>query len=152
MRLALEHARNEYVLPVDHNNRLYPDAATSHCSLLAGTIPLRIAYTIKEQTVPDGSIGLPSFKPDWDPLLFLNACYIAHQGVMNRKLAWQLGLYTDPQAEGTPDGDSFCRFIGAGHEPVHIPEIVYSSMHAQSTALLQVSMPSRMLRAIRSMF
>jgi hypothetical protein len=139
MRLALEHARNEYVLPVDHDDRLYPDALRVIAACLQARDFPAIAYTDEDKLLPDGSIGLPSFKPDWDPLLFLNACYIAHQGVMNRKLAWQLGLYTDPQAEGTPDGDSFCRFIGAGHEPVHIPEIVYSwRMHAQSTALLGV--------------
>lgn len=136
MRLALEHACNEYVLPVDHDDRLYPDALRVIAACLQARDWPAIAYTDEDKLLPDGTPGLPSFKPDWDPLLFLNACYIAHQGVMNRKLAWQLGVYTDPQAEGTPDGDSFCRFLGAGYEPLHIPEIVYSwRMHAQSTAL-----------------
>lgn len=136
MRLALENAKNEYVLPVDHDDRLYPDALRVIAACLQSRDWPILAYTDEDKLLPDGAIGLPAFKPDWDPLLFLNACYIAHQGVMNRKLAWQLGVYTDPEAEGTPDGDAFCRFVAAGHEPLHIPEIVYSwRMHAQSTAL-----------------
>ncbi len=136
MRLALENAKNEYVLPVDHDDRLYPDALRVIAACLQARDWPALAYTDEDKLLPDGAIGLPAFKPDWDPLLFLNACYIAHQGVMNRKLAWQLGVYTDPEAEGTPDGDAFCRFVAAGHEPLHIPEIVYSwRMHAQSTAL-----------------
>ncbi|HMP15960.1 MAG TPA: glycosyltransferase [Gemmatales bacterium] len=139
MRLALEHAHHEYVLPVDHDDRLYPDALRVIAASLEACNWPALAYTDEDKILPDGSAGLPYFKPDWDPLLFLNACYIAHQSVLHRKLAWQLGVYTDPDAEGTPDGDAFCRFLAAGYVPVHIPEIVYSwRMHGQSTSLLGV--------------
>lgn len=136
MRLALEHARGRYVCPVDHDDQLYPDALrVLAASLSAHDWPV-LAYTDEDKLFPDGTPGLPSFKPDWDPLLFLNAFYIAHLGVMDRATALELGVYTDPLAEGTPDGDAFCRFVAAGHAPLHIPEIVYSwRMHLQSTAL-----------------
>lgn len=140
MRLALEHARNRYVCPVDHDDQLYPDALrVVAVSLQAYEWPV-LAYTDEDKLLPDGMPALPSFKPDWDPLLFLNAFYIAHWGVMDRATALELDIYSDPQAEGTPDGDAFCRFIAAGHTPLHIPEIVYSwRMHAQSTALRGVA-------------
>ena len=139
MRLALEHATSRYVCPVDHDDRLYPDALRVVAASLQAYDWPRLAYTDEDKLMPDGQPGLPSFKPDWDPLLFLNACYIAHLGVMDRQRALELELYTDPDAEGTPDGDAFCRFLAAGHEPLHIPEIVYSwRMHEQSTAMLGV--------------
>lgn len=136
MRLALENSCGRYVCPVDHDDRLYPDALRVVAACLHHKQWPMLAYTDEDKILPDGTTGLPQFKPDWDPLLFLNACYIAHLGVMDRKLALELGAYTDPDAEGTPDGDTFCRFVAAGHTPLHIPEIVYSwRMHEQSTAL-----------------
>ncbi|MFT3879148.1 MAG: glycosyltransferase [Gemmatales bacterium] len=136
MRLALEHASGRYVCPVDHDDQLYPDALRVLAASLSAHDWPKLAYTDEDKLFPDGTPGLPSFKPDWDPLLFLNAFYIAHLGVMDRTRALELGIYTDPLAEGTPDGDAFCRFVAAGHVPLHIPEIVYSwRMHMQSTAL-----------------
>ncbi|MDD1444361.1 glycosyltransferase, partial [Dolichospermum sp. ST_sed3] len=136
MRLALEHATGRYVCPVDHDDQLYPDALRVLAASLAAYDWPVLAYTDEDKLLPDGTPGIPSFKPDWDPLLFLNAFYIAHLGVMDRQTALQLDVYSDPLAEGTPDGDAFCRFIAAGHVPLHIPEIVYSwRMHLQSTAL-----------------
>lgn len=136
MRLALEHAHNRYVCPVDHDDLLYPDALRVVAASLSAHEWPALAYTDEDKLFPDGTPGLPSFKPDWDPLLFLNAFYIAHLGVMDRMTALHLGVYTDQEAEGTPDGDAFCRFVAAGHVPLHIPEIVYSwRMHMQSTAL-----------------
>ncbi|HQR08144.1 MAG TPA: glycosyltransferase [Gemmatales bacterium] len=136
MRLALEHAHNRYVCPVDHDDQLYPDALRVLAASLSAHNWPALAYTDEDKLFPDGTPGQPSFKPDWDPLLFLNAFYIAHLGVMDRATALDLGVYTDPLAEGTPDGDAFCRYVAAGHVPLHIPEIVYSwRMHMQSTAL-----------------
>lgn len=136
MRLALEHATGRYVCPVDHDDQLYPDALRVLAASLSAHDWPALAYTDEDKLFPDGTPGLPSFKPDWDPLLFLNAFYIAHLGVMDRATALELRVYTDPEAEGTPDGDAFCRFVAAGYVPLHIPEIVYSwRMHMQSTAL-----------------
>ncbi len=139
MRLALEHAGGQYVCPVDHDDRLYPDALRVVAASLQAWDWPTLAYTDEDKLMPDGNSGLPFYKPDWDPILFMNCCYVAHLGVMNREIAFEVGAYSDPLVEGTPDGDAFCRFIGAGHTPVHIPEIVYSwRMHPQSTALLGI--------------
>lgn len=139
MRLALEHATGEYVCPVDHDDRLYPDALRVVAAGLAARDWPKVAYTDEDKLLPDGQPGLPFYKPAWDPLLFLNCCYVAHLGVLHRQTALELGVYADLRAEGTPDGDAFCRFVAAGHTPAHIPEIVYSwRMHPHSTALLGI--------------
>jgi hypothetical protein len=50
-------------------------------------------------------------------------------------VALELGCYSDPGVEGSPDWDSFMRFYRAGYAPHHVPEVVYSwRMHPQSTA------------------
>jgi hypothetical protein len=136
MRLALEHARGRYVCPVDHDDRLYPDALRVVAAALQAAGWPKLAYTDEDKLLPDGNHHYPFLKPSWDPLLFLNCCYVAHLGVMDRVTALELGVYSDAGAEGTPDGDAFCRYVAAGHVPLHIPEVVYSwRMHPASTAL-----------------
>jgi hypothetical protein len=75
------------------------------------------------------------FKPTWDPVMFMNNCYIAHLCAIDRERALELGAYTDPDACGCHDWETFIRFKLADHQPVHVPEIVYSwRMHPGSCA------------------
>lgn len=135
LRLALRAARGQYVLPVDHDDELTPDALRVVAAALSALGLPKLAYTDEDKLLPDGTPALPYFKPDWDPLLFLNCCYTAHLGVMDRLAALAAGVYADEQALGSPDWDAFARLIAAGHVPRHIPEVVYSwRMHADSTA------------------
>ena len=68
-------------------------------------------------------------------MLFLNSAYTAHVGVLDRRLALELDVYGDSATNSCPDWDAFLRFYLAGHEPVHVPEILYSwRMHAGSTS------------------
>ena len=78
---------------------------------------------------------MPYLKPGFDPVLFANSCYVAHLGVVDRERALELEAYTDGEAEGSHDWDTFTRFVLAGHTPVHIPEVLYSwRVHEASTA------------------
>jgi hypothetical protein len=114
-RKALEHATGKYVLPVDHDDRLYPDALRIVASSLQTHGDNAISYSDEDKLAH----GKPAH-----PL-----------SVIDRKLALELGAYTDLEAEGCPDWDLYCRFVRAGHVPRHIPEILYSwRMHERSTA------------------
>lgn len=134
LRLCLEHATGRYVVPVDADDLLYSDAlrVIASCALIAGSPPL--LYTDEDKVI-GSQVYQPYLKPDWDPVLLLNSAYIAHLGVMDRKIALELGVYSDAGTEGSPDWDAFLRFFRAGHRAVHIPEVVYSwRVHGQSTA------------------
>ncbi len=134
MRLALSKATGRYVLPFDSDDLLYPDAVAILTNQLRANDYPPAMYS-DEDKLEENRRCWPSLKPDWDPVLFLNSCYVAHLGCFNRKLAMELGVYTDPRCEGCHDWDSFLRFHLAGHVPVHMPEVVYSwRMHAGSTA------------------
>jgi hypothetical protein len=101
--------------------------------LRAAGYPL-LAYTDEDRV--DGTAHLaPYCKPDWDPVLFVHSCYISHICAIDREMALALGCYTDREAEGSSDWDSFMRFFLAGHTPYHVPEVLYSwRMHPESTA------------------
>ncbi len=134
MRHCLERASGKYVLPLDSDDRLYPDCL----SVLAEYLPKHgypsLAYS-DEDLLRGNSAMLPYHKPDWDPVLFLDSCYIAHLCAIDREKALALGVYTDPGAEGCHDWDTFMRFIRAGYIPAHVPEILYSwRMHEGSCA------------------
>lgn len=141
MRHCLERAAGRYVLPMDSDDYLYPDAlrVVAHHLRAAGFPPL--LYTDEDLLLEDRPHS-PFHKPDWDPVLFLNSCYIAHLCAIDRRLAMGLGCYADPQSSGCHDWDTFTRFLVAGHVPVHAPEIVYSwRMHPDSCSMNPDSKP-----------
>jgi glycosyl transferase family 2 len=134
LRQCLERAKGRYVLPVDADDLLYPDALQVVSSVIVENHYPSLLYT-DEDKINGSQHYQPYFKPDWDPVLLLNSAYIAHLGVIEREKALKLGAYSDPEAEGSPDWDLFVRFLSAGERAVHIPEVVYSwRVHGASTA------------------
>ena len=134
MRYCLERARNRYVLPLDSDDVLTPDCVRIFAWHIERHGTPALLYS-DEDKLDDTVFRDPYFKPDWDPVLFVHSCYIAHLCAIDRVLALQYGAYSDPLTEGCHDWDTFMRFSRAGHVPVHVPEIVYSwRMHPQSTS------------------
>jgi glycosyltransferase involved in cell wall biosynthesis len=134
LRFCLERASNRYVLPVDADDQLYPDALKIVAAYIEKSGYPPILYT-DEDKISNTGVSQPYFKPDWDPVLLGNLAYIAHLGVIDREEALRLGAYSEGATEGSPDWDLFLRFAAAGHSAVHIPEVVYNwRMHATSTA------------------
>jgi len=135
MRYCLERATGRYVLPLDSDDYLYPDCLRIMAWHIEqhGYPPLLYS---DEDKIQEGEFKDEYLKPDWDPVLFLNSCYIAHFDAIDREKALKLGAYSDPGAEGCHDWDTFIRFMLAGHTPIHVPEVVYSwRMHPASAAL-----------------
>lgn len=134
LRRCLEEANGRYVLPVDSDDLLYPDALRVAASAVVEAGYPALLYTDEDKVI-DTRRYQPYLKPDWDPVLLLNSAYIAHLGVIDRAKALALEAYSDEATEGSPDWDLFVRFLMAGYAAVHIPEIVYSwRVHASSTA------------------
>ncbi len=134
LRLCLEAASGRYILPVDSDDWLYPDCLQIvTCWIQQNGFP-PILYTDEDKLIGAHAVQ-PYLKPDFDPVLLLNSAYIAHLGVIDRKLALAHGAYADKNTEGSPDWDLFTRFFVAGMPAIHIPEVVYSwRMHPESTA------------------
>ncbi|WP_170296042.1 glycosyltransferase [Azospirillum brasilense] len=134
MRHCLERARNRYIVPLDSDDLLTPDCVRVVTTALARAGYPALAYT-DEDKVLGWSFRDPYYKPDWDPVLFSNSCYIAHLCCIDRERALSLDVYGDARTEGSHDWDSFTRFHRAGHTPFHIPELLYTwRMHESSTA------------------
>jgi len=130
---CLQHSSGRYVLPLDSDDLLTPDAlqVLSHAIDAHGEPPLLFS---DEDKVKDDERPFEAYlKPAWDPVLFWNSCFIAHLCAIRRDLALELGVYGDDGAKGCHDWDTFFRFLHAGHAPVHVPEVLYSwRIHPQS--------------------
>jgi glycosyltransferase involved in cell wall biosynthesis len=134
MRRCLEAASGDYVVHLDHDDLLAPDAVRTVTAALEthGWPPL--FYSDEDKLVVDAFVE-PYFKPDWDPVLLANSCYVAHLCGVRRDVALALGAYDDPLTEASPDWDLFVRALLAGHQPLHVPEVLYSwRVHVGSTA------------------
>lgn len=141
MRFCLEQARNRYVLPLDSDDLLTLDCARIFAYFIQNSGYPAILYS-DEDKVSGKIFEEPYFKPGWDPVLFLNSCYIAHLCAIDRELALAYGAYTDSKAECSHDWDTFTLFLGKGKTPVHVPEVVYSwRKHELSTASNMDSKP-----------
>jgi len=133
MRYCLERAIGRYIIPLDSDDYIFRDTvriATWHIRK-SGYPPLLYS----DETLLSGvMLRLPYMKPDWDPVLFVNSCYIAHLGIIDRELALKYDAYTDRGADGSHDWDTFTRFFIRGHTPIHIPEVLYAwRIHDEST-------------------
>jgi hypothetical protein len=134
LRACLLRASGRYVVPLDHDDWLYPDALRIVARCLADQDFPALLYTDEDKLYGDTHC-LPFAKPDWDPVLFVNAAYIAHLHALDRRHALALDLWNDRAFEGCHDWDSFARFWQAGHRPAHAREIVYGwRIHPGSTA------------------
>ncbi|MGD0463541.1 MAG: glycosyltransferase [Tepidisphaeraceae bacterium] len=122
MRRCLEEARGQYVIPLDADDLLTPDALTVLAS--RSQPPSPFVYS-DEDSLVNGQPQSPYCRPDWDPLLNLCSSYIFHLVAFDRRIALELGIYCDPAANWCHDWDTVFRFIAAGHMPVHIPEVLY---------------------------
>ena len=134
MRYLLEHAQGRYILPIDSDDLVEPDCVNIITKYIHINDYPALLYT-DEDKVEDDIFKDPYFKTDWDPVLFLHSCYVAHLCIIDREKALALDLYSDKSAEGCHDWDSFIRFMNAGYTPCHIPEVLYSwRIHGGSTS------------------
>jgi glycosyltransferase involved in cell wall biosynthesis len=133
-RVALEHSRGRYIVPVDHDDYVYPDAARILTNYIqAHNYPV-LLYSDEDKLVGN-RFEEAYLKPDWDPVLFTHSCYIAHLCAIDRETACSVGAYTDPEVAGCPDWDTFIRFMVAGYTPSHVPDVLYGwRKHPGSTA------------------
>jgi len=134
-QLGFQNSKGDYVLPVDHDDLITYDALQVISNVIANNNYPPILYSDEDKTNPESKFSAPFFKPDWDPLMFFNNCYIAHLCAIDRKIGIELDIYSDINAEGCHDWDTLYRFIRKEIAPMHIPEILYSwRIHPQSTA------------------
>lgn len=123
---ALGLAQGDWVVLMDHDDLLPPDALYELAAEIIAHPDARILYTDEDKIDGQGHRYSPYFKPDFDPDLLLGQNLLNHLTAYRRDLVLTVGGFREG-FEGSQDHDLALRATAAcGPQAVrHIPRILY---------------------------
>jgi GT2 family glycosyltransferase len=121
---ALSLAVGEYVVLLDHDDELTPDALAEIVRLLNAHPEADVIYSDEDKLDESGARCDPYFKPDWSPELLLSYMYACHVLVVRRRLVEEIGGFREG-FEGAQDYDLLLRLIEKTDRIYHMPRILY---------------------------
>ncbi len=121
---AAELATGDFLLFLDQDDELEPDALGEIALALAAAPDADVLYTDDDKIDVDGRRYAPQFKPDWSPELLLSYMYFSHAFVVRRSLFAGLGGFR-AGFEGSQDYDFALRASERARGVVHVPLVLY---------------------------
>jgi glycosyltransferase involved in cell wall biosynthesis len=121
---ALRVATGDYVVSLDQDDELYPDALFSFADMLQKN-DIDYFYSDRDMISPQGKRYMHLFKPDWSPEYLLSFNYVTHLEVYNKHLVLDLGGFRK-EYEGSQDYDLALRVTEKTNKIQHHPMILYS--------------------------
>ncbi len=117
-------ATGEFVVLLDHDDRLHPDALELVEEALRADPEVDYLYTDEDKIDEAGHHSGPFFKPDWSPERFRTQMYACHLSVLRRSLVEEVGGF-DAEFEGSQDWDLILRVTERARRVAHVPRILY---------------------------
>lgn len=122
---ALEQANGDYVVFVDHDDTLAPDALYECVKVLNREPDAEVIYTDSDKLSENGKrYSEPCFKPDFNLDLLRCQNYICHLTVIQKRFLDKVG-HLNPNYSGVQDYDHILRCVERTNRIVHIPKILY---------------------------
>lgn len=121
---ALAMAEGEFVVLLDHDDRLHPEALALVEGALRADPEADYAYTDEDKLDPAGHHSGPFFKPDWSPERMRTQMYTCHLSVLRRSLVEAVGGF-DSEFEGSQDWDLILKVSERARSVVHVPRVLY---------------------------
>ena len=121
---ALLMAQGEFLVLLDHDDELHPDALALVHEALLGNPEADYAYSDEDKLVGPGVHLDPFFKPDWSPERMRTQMYTCHLSVLRRSLAEAVGGF-DPAFEGSQDWDLILKVTERARAVLHVPRVLY---------------------------
>jgi GT2 family glycosyltransferase/glycosyltransferase involved in cell wall biosynthesis len=121
---AAELATGDFLVLVDHDDELEPDALGEVALYLAAHPETDLVYSDDDKIDEHGRRYAPQFKPDWSPELLLSYMYLSHLFVLRRSLFWRAGAMR-LGFEGSQDYDLALRATELTCAIGHIPRVLY---------------------------
>jgi GT2 family glycosyltransferase len=121
---ALALATGEFVVLLDHDDELAPEALYELAALLNAHPDADVVYSDYDKLDEKGARVEPYFKPDWSPELLLSYMYLCHMSAARRSLIDAAGGFRVEYA-GAQDYDLFLRLTERTTRIHHIPQILY---------------------------
>ena len=121
---AAEAARGEFLVLLDHDDLLDPDAL-SHLLLYLEEHPdADLVYSDDDKIDMRGRHHSPQFKPGWSPELLLSYCYTGHLTAVRRSLYHEVGGMRIG-FEGSQDHDLWLRASEKARRVGHVAQVLY---------------------------
>src|SRR5262249_52125090 len=117
-------ARGEYLVFLDHDDELSPDALAEVALYVSENRDTDILYSDEDKIDVSGRRYDPHFKPDWSPELLLSYMYMAHLLVIRRAVFAALSGFREG-FEGSQDYDLALRASEVARHIGHISRILY---------------------------
>jgi GT2 family glycosyltransferase len=123
---ALELAAGEWVILLDHDDELAPDALFHVAAEINAHPETRMIYSDEDLIDEKGARSAPKFKPDWSPDFFYSLNLITHLSAYHAELVKKIGGFR-LGFEGSQDYDLALRAVEQISEKQirHIPRVLY---------------------------
>jgi GT2 family glycosyltransferase/glycosyltransferase involved in cell wall biosynthesis len=121
---GIEVAENEYVLFLDHDDMLTPNAISEVSRAIMDLPETDLVYSDHDKVNENGQTFAPEFKPDFSPVLAFSYMYIGHLKVYKKKLFFEFGFF-DKNFDGCQDYEWFLRNILEIKNVIHISKVLY---------------------------
>lgn len=121
---ALAMARGEFVVLVDHDDRIEPDALAMIGAAIDADPTIDYVYTDEDKVTPDGVVSDTFLKPDWSPERLRSQNYCTHLSVLRRSLVDEVGGF-QPGFDGSQDHDLILRVTERARTVHHVPAVLY---------------------------
>ncbi len=132
---GIQAATGDYIIFLDHDDRLAPEAIHAVQIALAEDRKRDIIYSDRDMISPGGKRVMHLMKPDWSPDNLYAGNYIFHLMCYRRALIDKVGGLRS-EYNGSQDYDLILRCMEHTSRVHHIPEVLYHwRQHSQSVAL-----------------
>ncbi len=133
---ALATATGDYVVMLDHDDVLRPQALSELAAKLIAEPHLDAVYSDEDKLAPDHTRTLPLLKPGFSPEFLRGVMYVGHVLCVRTSLARELGGF-DSAFDGIQDYEFILRLSERTSRVEHIPRVLYHWRQSpQSSALL----------------
>ena len=121
---ALAIAQGEFVVLLDHDDTLVPDALAAIAEAVAAEPLVDWVYSDEDKLSEEGVRVAPFFKPAWSPTLLLSCNYVTHMAAARRTLVEAIGGFHSSTV-GSQDYDLFLRLAERARAVAHLPRQLY---------------------------
>ena len=122
---GIDAATGSFVVFVDHDDTLAPQALNEVAAYLLENPATEIVYTDEDKITDDGRWRhSPHRKPAWSPHQYLCCNYTSHLSVVRRSLLEEEGGL-DPDCDGAQDFELILRLTSTPRVVGHIPKVLY---------------------------
>jgi O-antigen biosynthesis protein len=121
---ALAVAKGEFLVLLDHDDELHPDALRLIDAAIGDDDEVDYVYTDEDKIDERGHHASPFLKPDWSPERMRAQMYTCHLSVFRRSLVEEVGGF-DGDYEGAQDWDLVLRVTERARKVVHVPRVLY---------------------------